>query len=289
MKSWKRTLPWPLLSWLVVATGLGALWLAGQLVEPAVIGSLVIEWYNFLNNLYLAVGLPLNDRAAALNIPLLTALVLGIVGALSPCQLSTGAAALAYFAPRATQGKTFTLSIAAYIAGKILVYSLFGAAVLLIGLRANDSIPVIQAVRKVLGPVMVLLALHFFGLLPFQFALGQRLSLWLEDRFAGSGIGGAFALGVAFSLAFCPTLFLLFFGLTLPLALTQPLGAFYPGLFALGTTVPLVVVATALGTGMDAAGGTVRRAARLDKRIRLAAGVVLLMTGLNDTVIYWLV
>jgi cytochrome c-type biogenesis protein len=52
-------------------------------------------------------------------------------------------------------------------------------------------------------------------------SLGQRLSRWLEARVSHEGIQGAFSLGIAVSLAFCPTLFWLFFGLLMPLALSS--------------------------------------------------------------------
>jgi hypothetical protein len=95
-------------------------------------------------------------------------------------------------------------------------------------------------------------------------------------------------LGTAFSFAFCPTLFLLFFGLTIPMALASPVGAAYPGLFAVGTSLPLLVLAAAVTSGI----GTMRRAAvsaqRVASWLRLATAVVLLLAGLNDTLTYWL-
>lgn len=275
--------------WLAVAAGLGLLWLGLRLTGPATVGPWVGEWYSFLSNLYLLFGVPLNDLARQLNMPIVSALLLGIVGALSPCQLTTGAAALAYLAPQVTQTGRLSANVMAYLAGKVFIYSLLGGAVLFAGFQFNDSIPVIQTVRKTLGPLMLVLGLHFLGIVRFDFAPGQRLSLWLEDRFAGSGVRGAFALGVAFSLAFCPTLFLLFFGLLLPLALTRPLGIIYPGLFALGTTVPLLVLAACLSIGVGSVGQTVRRAGSLDRGVRWTSAGVLLLAGLNDTVVYWFV
>ncbi|MCX6020782.1 MAG: sulfite exporter TauE/SafE family protein [Chloroflexi bacterium] len=170
-----------------------------------------------------------------------------------------------------------------------MVYALIGAAVLFASVQFNDYIPVIQTVRKALGPLMLLISLHFLGLVGLPIAPGQRVSAWLEDRFAGNDVRGAFALGVAFSLAFCPTLFLLFFGLLLPLALTQPLGVVYPALFAFGTVVPLLVLAWYLHVGVASVGDAVNWARKLDRGIRWIAAGVLLLTGLNDTFVYWFV
>ena len=59
---------------------------------------LVLQWYATLNIFNAAVAMPLRDLADALGIPLLSALLFGVIGATSPCQLTTNASALAYVA-----------------------------------------------------------------------------------------------------------------------------------------------------------------------------------------------
>jgi hypothetical protein len=249
----------------------------------------VNTWYTLLSGLFASVGPPLRDLADASGLPFVSALVLGLIGATAPCQLTTGAGALAYVARQAAGtggGRAVARSAFAYVAGKVLVYTILGFAVLVVG---RQVLPVagIVALRKALGPAMLLLGLYLLGVRPLHFSLGQGLSEWIEDR-AGGGAAGAFVLGTAFSFAFCPTLFLLFFGLTIPMALASPVGAAYPGLFAVGTSLPLLVLAAAVTSGI----GTMRRAAvsaqRVASWLRLATAVVLLLAGLNDTLTYWL-
>ncbi len=117
---------------------------------------------------------------------------------------------------------------------------------------------------------MGLLGLYLVGLLPLPFSLGQGLSGWLEAR-AAPGVAGAFLLGAAFAFAFCPTLFLLFFGLTIPLALASPVGVIYPALFALGTTLPLLGLAALLTAGIGATKDFLAGARRVDAWLRPAA------------------
>jgi cytochrome c-type biogenesis protein len=245
------------------------------------------QWYAVLSTLNAAVASPLRDLADAVNLPLLSALLFGLIGATSPCQLTTNASALAYVARGATDRRSVTRSALAYLLGKALVYTVLGLAVILAGQHlAQRSIPVIVVARKVLGPLMVLLGLYLLELVPLRFSLGHGLADRIEAR-AGSGAAGAFLLGTAFSFAFCPTLFLLFFGLTIPLALGSPLGVIYPGMFALGTTLPLLGVAGLLTAGVGATKGYVRGARRIDTWLRPAAAIVLVLAGLNDTVTYW--
>lgn len=249
---------------------------------------LAARWYALLSTLNAAATGPLDAFADAAGVPLLSALLFGLIGATSPCQLTTNAGALAYLARGAGErGGTAALrSASAYLLGKALVYTLVGIAVILVGQRlAQGSIPVVVAARKALGPLMVVLGLYFLGVLPLRFSLGDGLAAWLEAR-AGVGVSGAFLLGTAFSFAFCPTLFLLFFGLTIPLALSSPVGVVYPSIFALGTTLPLLVLVSLLAAGVKA-GGYLATARRAGRWLQPAAGAVLVLAGLNDTFTYW--
>ena len=47
---------------------------------------------------------------------------------------------------------------------------------------------------------------------------------------------------VFFSLAFCPTMFVLFFGTLLPLSLPYNYGYLFPTFFSIGTALPIVVL-----------------------------------------------
>jgi cytochrome c-type biogenesis protein len=248
---------------------------------------LVSEWYVFLGTLNATVAEPLRALADGLNLPLVSALLFGVIGATAPCQLTTNAGALAYLARRAGDRRAVARSAVAYLLGKMVVYLLIGLAVILAGRQlAQSTIPVIVVARKVLGPLMVVLGLYLLGLVPLRFSLGQGLAAWVEAR-AGAGAGGAFLLGTAFSFAFCPTLFLLFFGLTIPLALISPVGLVYPGVFALGTTLPLLGLAALLAAGVGATQGYLHGTRRIDRWLRPAAGIVLVLAGLNDTITYW--
>ena len=106
----------------------------------------------------------------------------------------------------------------------------------------------------------------------------------LEER-AGRGATGAFLLGIAFSLAFCPPLFLLFFGLTIPMALASPFGAFYPATFALGTTLPLLAIAAALAVGFGSKAGYTSLSRRIGSLVQPAAAVPFILSRLRQPLV----
>jgi cytochrome c-type biogenesis protein len=230
---------------------------------------------------------PVNAVRSSFNLPLLSAFLLGLLGALAPCQLSTGSAALAWFGKDASRGLDWP-KVGLFFFGKVLVYVGF-AFVALVLFKGQMSAPgeFFNTVRKVISPLMVVMGLFLLGLirLPAPNLTMSKLYTWGETR---GGYLGAFALGVAFSLAFCPTMFWLFFGLVLPSALDAEVGALFPFAFALGTSLPLLLVLLLIDKGKSKGQvlGTVRRGGRWLNRV---AGVLLVLVGLYDTTIYWFI
>lgn len=249
---------------------------------------LISSWYAFLAGPTRAFAEPIQALALGAGIPPLSALLFGLLGALSPCQLTTGLSAFALIGRRPSP--SMIAAGIAYTAGKALVYATLGLAFVVVGnALATSSIPVVVAARKVIGPLMLLVGLMLLGVLRVRVpvSLGDRVAAYASDRLDAGRPTGAFVLGAAFGLAFCPTLFVLFFGLLIPLALVSPGGPVYPALFALGTTLPMLVAlgALALGAQRWSVSGAV---ARVRPFLTQLAGLVLVFTGLNDTVVYWL-
>ncbi|HEV8643733.1 MAG TPA: sulfite exporter TauE/SafE family protein [Methylomirabilota bacterium] len=249
----------------------------------------LVAWYGWLSGLTQGAVVALGGWADRVELPLLGAVAFGLIGATSPCQLTTSLGALAYASAHPGGGRPLGLALA-YVAGKITVYSLVGAGVVLVGLQLQAiSIPVVIVARRALGPVMILIGLGLLGRWRFRFGAGQRLAWRLRERLRLRGVGGAYLLGVAFSFALCPTLFWLFFGLTVPLALRSAGGWTFPGLFAVGASLPLLAAAGLIAAGVAAADAVAGSLRWLERPLRVIAGAILVLAGLHDTLVYWVV
>ena len=249
----------------------------------------MLEYYAFLSSLTNLVREPLGSISAGISIPIVTALFLGLIGSTSPCQLTTNITALAYVSRETTGSHRVMASALAYLLGKVIVYSVLAALIVVAGLQLSSTmVPVVVVARKALGPLLIILGFLMLGVLKLNFSIGQGLSNWLEDRARKGGRSSPFLLGVAFSFAFCPTLFWLFFGLLVPLSLSTRAGLLYPGIFALGTTLPLLFFAGLLALGARNVNRYVRQVKRLDTYIRRAAGIIFILGGINEMIIYWL-
>jgi len=259
------------------------LWLGGGSLREG-----ALAWYSLTSGINASLQGPINTAIDRRGLPVLAVLLFGLLGATSPCQLSTNAAALAYAVQGGTAPTRVGKALTGYLIGKLVVYGVLGGAALLLGYQfASTTIPLIEIVRKGLGPLMIVMALVLLGLLNPSLLLGHRLSAWLQDRVPQSPLLGGFVLGLAFGLAFCPTLFLLFFSLTIPIALASSYGIVYPLVFAIGTTMPLIALAFLVTFAGQKSGGVLRGFATVDRFIRPAAAIVLLLAGFNDTFVYW--
>jgi len=179
------------------------------------------------------------------------------------------------------------LQALAYFFGKLAVYMVVGGAVILLGLQIQlGAVPVIGLIRKSIGPLMILLGLGLLGLLRLNAPHGLDFSSWLQSRFVQRGETGSFVLGVVFSFAVCPTLFWLFFGLMIPLALISDWGWSFPALFALGATAPLLLFSGLLTVSADLSGHFLSRFKRSGQRISRVSGAILILAGIHDTLIY---
>ncbi|WP_226035083.1 urease accessory protein UreH domain-containing protein [Aquibacillus saliphilus] len=233
---------------------------------------------NFLSSPFLSLA---NQWEA---VPILSALLLGIVGAVAPCQFTGNLGAITIFGNRSLQKNIPWVYICFFILGKILVFSGLGLIVWLLGMEFQSSFTaIIPVIRKAIGPVLILIGIFLAGFLKFHWSihLGKIPERYIKDSKLGS-----FLMGVSFTLAFCPTMFILFFITLMPIVLSTTYGAILPTVFALGTSVPLLI-AIFLIWYFELGGTFMKKGRRIGKMVQIAAGWVLIFLGVLDTLTYW--
>ena len=82
------------------------------------------EYYFFLTQLTAPMRMALSDLSNEIQIPFLATFVLGLLGAFSPCQLSTNLAAFAFISRDAADDRRVARSATAYILGKVAIYNI---------------------------------------------------------------------------------------------------------------------------------------------------------------------
>ncbi|MBP2239753.1 cytochrome c biogenesis protein CcdA [Cytobacillus eiseniae] len=218
------------------------------------------------------------------EIPLLGAFILGLVGALAPCQLTGNIGAITFYGNKSIQTKNQWFEAFFFILGKIMVFSGIGFFVWLLGQELQFLLPQFFSVfRKLMGPLFILMGLVLMGFIQLKWV--TKISRKVPE-FKGSGKLGSFLMGAMFSISFCPTMFSLFFFGLMPLVLSSSYGAILPPIFAIGTSVPLIVFLMIIFViGVD--GALMRKSRKAGKVVQQIAGLLLLFVGIMDTITYW--
>ncbi len=208
-----------------------------------------------------------------------SALWLGILTAISPCPMATNVAAISYIGKRLGSPRQVLLGGVLYTVGRTVAY--VGLAVLI--LAGLQSIPRVSTflqeyMNKVLGPVLIVVGLFLLELIQLggRSNLGERLGRRVE----GWGLAGALALGVIFALSFCPISAALFFGSLISLAVKYDSRVLLPGVFGVGTALPVFVFAVIIGLGVGSLGAAFHKLQRFEWWARRITGVVFILVGI---------
>lgn len=211
--------------------------------------------------------------------PAVTAAWLGLVTAMSPCPLAANLAAVAYLGRLVGHPGTAVWHGCCFAAGRTVAYLLVAAGVVSGLLAAPATARWLQRSGDPwLGGLLLVTGVLVLGSGRWP-AWGGGFAgrgRWLADH---GGAPGAFALGGAFALAFCPVSAALFFGSLIPLAVREREPILLPVVFGLATGFPVVGLALALMFGAAAAARAFRAATAVERWARPVTGVTLIGIG----------
>lgn len=214
--------------------------------------------------------------------PVLTAFLLGLLTALSPCPLATHIAAIGFIGKDIEDRKRIFLNGLLYTLGRVLSYTLLGV-ILIVVLKGGASMFGIQQTvgvwgEFVLGPLLV--AIGLFMLFADRLNLPKFGFNGNAEGLVKKGGWGALLIGILFALAFCPTSGVFYFGMLMPLSATVSAGYLLPVVFAVATSLPVLVVAWVLAFSVQQIGRLYGRMQVLQRWMNLLVGGVFILTGI---------
>ncbi len=219
--------------------------------------------------------------AMASGIPLLSAVLLGLLCAISPCVMATNVAALAYVGRKATQPGHAFMTAVLYTLGRMFSYTVVGILIVLVGLEVSALSRFLQgAGSKFIGPFLIVVGVLLLVINRLPALSGGGGIQRLGARFGDMGVAGGFPLGALFALAFCPYSGVLFFAVLIPLALRTTGGVVLPAVFAIGTGVPVLIFGALLSLGVSRVSSWTDRLTSADHIIRIIAAMVFIGAGL---------
>ncbi len=216
------------------------------------------------------------------TMPWLTAFLLGLMTAISPCPMATNITAIGFISRDIENRNRVFINGLLYTLGRALSYTGI-ATIIFLGadhLRIGGFFQ--QHGEKIVGPLLVIIGLFMLDIIRIKFPSSDFLSSIFQDK-KKWGYLDAILLGVVFALAFCPYSGVLYFGMLLPLTITNASGLYLPVVFAVATGIPVIIFAWIIAFTISGIGVAYNRLKSFELWFRRAIAVLFLVTGIYYT------
>lgn len=219
--------------------------------------------------------------------PIISAFVLGLMTAISPCPLATNITAIAYIGKDIENKRRVFWNGFIYTLGRAISYTAIGL-IFFFGVSQFNVSSFFQTWgEKILGPLLIVFGLMMLGVLKLafgnmnnvieKFTKNKKLNFWT-----------VLIIGVLFALAFCPYSGVLYFGLLIPMTITSVKGLYLPIVFAFATGLPVIIFAYLLAFTVSGVGKLYNRIQVFEKWFRYVVAVIFIGIGVYYTVLIFL-
>ena len=228
----------------------------------------------FLNNLY-----------ANTSTPLVSAIILGLLTAISPCPMATNITAIGYISKDIGNKNRVFFNGLIYTLGRTFSYSVL-AIILFLGADQFRISGVFQQYgEKIIGPLLVIIGIFMLGIIQINFPAFNSIT----DRFKQQSkfnYWDVFLLGVIFALAFCPYSGVLYFGMLVPLTISSS-GLHLPVVFAIATGIPVILFAWLIAYTISGVGNIYKSIKSFEYWFRKVVAVIFIGIGVYYMIAVW--
>lgn len=211
---------------------------------------------------------------------LISAFWFGVLTSVSPCPLATNIAAISFVGRRVGSPRKVFIAGLLYTGGRMLTYTLLGAALVASLLSAPSlSYSLQKYMNLAMGPLLIVVGMVLLELITFSVG-GSGISETMQKRVERMDVWGAGLLGILFALSFCPTSAALFFGSVLPLAVKWESGLALPAVYGIATGLPVLFFAGLIAVGTQKVAQAYNRVVVLERWARYITGGLFILVGI---------
>ena len=219
------------------------------------------------------------------QLPVLSALILGLMTAISPCPLATNITAIGYISKDIDNSRRVFLNGLLYTLGRAIAYASIGL-LFFFGASEFKLSGFLQIWgERFIGPVLIIIGIIMLDVISIKLPGSGFLSSRFENR-AGSSVFGVILMGVVFALAFCPYSGVLFFGMLIPLSISSAKGLYLPLVYALATGIPVIIFAWLIAYSLGSLGKLYKRIKTFEFWFRKIVAAIFIVVGVIYLVIY---
>ncbi|MFC2137436.1 aromatic aminobenezylarsenical efflux permease ArsG family transporter [Bacteroidota bacterium] len=217
------------------------------------------------------------------SIPVVSAFILGLMTAISPCPLATNITAMGYVSKNIENKNIVFYNGIIYTLGRAFSYTIL-AFILYIGADHFKISGLFQKYgEKLLGPLLLIIGIFMLGILKLNFQTFGKLKQKFQTR-NKHNYWDVFLLGILFALAFCPYSGVLYFGMLIPLTIQSASGLYLPIVFAIATGIPVIIFAWLLAYTVAGVGKLYNRIKIFEIWFRKIIGLLFIGIGIYYTI-----
>lgn len=219
--------------------------------------------------------------------PIISAFVLGLMTAISPCPLATNITAIAYIGKDIENKRRVFWNGLIYTLGRAISYTAIGL-IFYFGIGQFNVSSFFQTWgEKILGPLLILFGLMMLGVLKLAFGNMNNIIEKLTEN-KKLNFWTVLIIGILFALAFCPYSGVLYFGLLIPMTVTSVKGLYLPIVFAFATGLPVIIFAYLLAFTVSGVGKLYNRIQIFEKYFRYVVAVIFIGVGIYYTALIFM-
>ncbi|MFA5444721.1 MAG: aromatic aminobenezylarsenical efflux permease ArsG family transporter [Bacteroidales bacterium] len=220
--------------------------------------------------------------------PFVSAFILGLMTAISPCPLATNITAIGFISKDIQNRRKVFYNGLIYTLGRAITYTVIGLILFFSLGKLNVSGVLQQWGEKLLGPLLIIIGLFMLGVFNFIKLPGTgSLAARMEER-ANKGFGGVLLLGIVFAMAFCPYSGVLYFGMLIPMTISSASGLYLPLVFALATGIPVILFAWLIAFSLGSIGNVYNKIKAFECWFRRIVAVLFIAVGIYYVVLLFL-
>jgi len=221
----------------------------------------------------------LTDLLDNSTMPWLTALLLGLMTAISPCPLATNITAVGFISRDIENRNRVFINGLLYTLGRAITYTVI-ALVIYFGADQLKFGGFFQRYgEKIIGPLLIIIGLFMFDLVRINFPGFNKLTSRMQEK-KRWGYLDALLLGLVFALAFCPYSGVLYFGMLVPLTVTSSSGLYLPIVYAIATGIPVIIFAWIIAYTISSIGGVYKKLKTFEHWFRRIIAVLFIGVGI---------
>jgi cytochrome c biogenesis protein CcdA len=220
------------------------------------------------------------------SVPFWSAILLGLMTAISPCPLATNITAIGFISKDIQHKKRIFLNGVFYTLGRAFSYTAIGL-ILYLGASRFHVAQVFQGWgERVVGIILLVIGILMLDIIRIKFPGFSKLTERIT-RNTKENLWGAFLLGVVFALAFCPYSGVLYFGMLIPMTIASASGLYLPAVFAIATGLPVIIFAWILAYSVSEIGSFYNKVKIFETWFRRIVAIAFILAGIYYLSIYY--